>query len=76
MTGLVVRVVEHDKTHIKLAMLLNGELITGACGVTLRNAELVRFIMRLSPEQIDVDRENISDDIFHRLAGFKNTRFV
>ena len=77
MIRLAVRVLEEGGDgHIKISLLINGELVTGPCGITLRQSEIVDFIHRLQPDGIEVDREMISDHLFHRLAGFKNTRFV
>jgi hypothetical protein len=72
---LVVRVDECSRSHVKLALLVNGGLVSGPCGITIRVAELVDLILRIKPDEIEADREMLTEDVFHRICGFKETRF-
>lgn len=62
--------------HIFMQLLVNSQRVTGECGITLRVAEITAFMLRLNPDRVDVMRENVSEDLFHRLIGFKNVNFV
>lgn len=75
MIRLSVRIRRGGK-NVELDLFVNGQLVSGPCGITVRAAEITPFLAKLDPDEIEVDRENITDDVFHRVAGFKNTRFV
>ena len=76
MIRLSVRIRRGAAKHAELDLFVNGQMVSGPCGITIRAAEITGFLAKLDPDTIEVDRENITDDMFHRLAGFKNTRFV
>lgn len=74
--NLTLRILESGRAHVKLALYVNGGLVSGPCGITVRRAELVEFVLRVDPEEIEVDRENISSYVWERLRGFKALRLV
>lgn len=74
--NLTLRIIENDRSHVKMAMYLNGGLVSGACGITIRRSELVEFVIRLDPEELEVDREQISSYVWERLRGFKKLKLV
>lgn len=76
MNRLEVRIDQGSKSAVHLHLLFNGEQVSGPCGITIRVGEITALLARLEPDLIEVDREMINDDIFHRVCGFKNTRFV
>ena len=75
MIRLAVRIRRGDDL-VELDLFVNGHVVSGNCGITLRASEITAFLVKLAPDEIEVDRENITTDVFHRVAGFKNTRFV
>lgn len=70
-----LRIDECSRSHVKLALWINGDLVSGPCGITIRVANLVDFILRLQPDRVEAVRENITEDVFHRICSFKETRF-
>lgn len=76
MNRLEVRIDHGSKSAVHMDLLFNGEQISGPCGITIRVGEVTALLAKLEPDLIEVDRENITDDVFHRVCGFKNTRFV
>lgn len=76
MGRLEVRIDQGTSSGVHLALLFNGDLISGPCGITIRTGEIAALLARLEPDIIRVDREMINDDVFHRVCGFKNTIFV
>lgn len=72
---LVLRINSANKMHVNLSVWVNGGLATGTCGLTLRVSEVADFIVHTNPDKVSVDRENITEDVFRRVAGFKNVWF-
>lgn len=75
MIRLALRIRKGDKL-VECDLYVNGQVVSGQCGITVRASEISSFIKRLDPDSIEVEREMITDDIFHRVCGFKNARFV
>lgn len=61
------RVNHSDNRFTKLQVWLNGDLITGEHALVIRNADLMALCLRLKPEVLIVDRENVSDDLWKRI---------
>lgn len=57
-------------------MHVNAARVSGNCGITMRMSELKEFLLRVNPDLVEVDREMITDNDFHRLAGFSFVRFL
>jgi hypothetical protein len=63
-------------SHARLQLYLNGGLVSGPQGITVRVSELLPFLYRLDSERVQVYRENITDRVFHRLVGYRSVIFL
>lgn len=63
-------------SHARLQLYLNGGLVSGPQGITLRVSDLLPFLYRLDPERIQVYPENITDRVRSRLKGCRNVFFL
>lgn len=70
------RVNHSDNRYTKLQIWLNGDLITGEHALVIRNADFMGLILRLRPEIIIVDRENISDDLWKRIKHVNEVELI
>lgn len=70
------RVNHSDNRYTKLQVWLNGDLITGEHALVIRNADFMAFCLRLKPEIVIVDRENISDDLWKRIKHYKTVELI
>lgn len=57
-------------------MHVNAARVTGQCGISIRVSEMREFLLRINPDLVEVDREMVTDQDFHRLAGIKAVRFL
>ncbi len=71
-----VRIFKATADHVQLALFVNGGLASGQCGLALRVSEVVEFLLRLNPDRVEVDLENVTDDLRSRLQGFTAVTFV
>lgn len=66
------QIASSDGHHTKLLVWVNGDLTSGdSNAISLRNADVVPFMMRLQPEIIIVRREYITDDLWKRIKHLK-----
>lgn len=72
---LSLRITGVDTYHVRMDMLLNGALVSGPCGIHVRDSELVDFILKLDPDLVEVDSENVTALIRRRLRGLTAVRF-
>lgn len=70
------RVNHSDNRYTKLQVWLNGDLITGEHALVIRNADILHLLLRLRPEIIIVDRENISDDLWKRIKHVPEVELI
>lgn len=70
------RINHADNRYSKLQVWLNGDLITGEHALVIRNADFMHLILRLKPEIIIVDRENISDDLWKRIKHVPEVELI
>lgn len=76
MNQLEVRIDKGTRSAVHLALLFNGELISGHCGITIRVSEIVPLLHRLEPDVIVADQEMITEVIAARIRDFKQTVFI
>lgn len=76
MIKIEVIVTSATDSHARLQLYLNGGLVSGPQGITVRVSDLLPFLYRLDPERIQVYRENITDRVFHRLVGYRSVIFL
>ena len=64
-----VRIKRNDNGFVWLDLLFNGELISGPCGITVREPEICAFIMAIGGRRVELtaSREFITDTLFERL---------
>lgn len=70
------RVNHSDNRFTKLQVWLNGDLITGEHALVIRNADIMPLVLRLRPEIIIVDRENVSDDLWKRIKHVNEVELI
>lgn len=73
MIDLKVRIKKEIDGSLFMDMYVNGGIVSGACGMTIRVTEIVAFLLKVSPDNILIDREGVSDDLLFRLRGFKTS---
>lgn len=61
------RVIHSNNHHTKIQLWLNGDLITGDHSLIVRNRDVNYLVVKLKPDVIIVDRENVSDDLWKRI---------
>lgn len=70
------RVNHADNRYTKLQVWLNGDLITGEHALVIRNGDLMALCVRLKPEVVIVDRENVSDDLWKRIKHYDAVELI
>lgn len=70
------RVNHSDNRYTKLQVWLNGDLITGEGALVIRNADVIALCLRLKPEVVIVDRENVSDDLWKRIKHYEPVELI
>lgn len=64
-----VRIKRNVEGFVWLDLFFNGELVSGPCGIIIREAEIRAFIMAIGGRRVDLTaiREFITDTLFERL---------
>lgn len=70
------RVNHSDNRYTKVQIWLNGDLITGEHAIVVRNADIMALFLRVRPEIVIVDRENISDDLWKRIKHYDAVELI
>lgn len=70
------RITHADNRYTKLQLWLSGDLITGRDHLTIRNADVVYFVLAIKPEIVIVDRENVSDDLWRRIKHLPEIELI
>lgn len=72
---LALKVDRVQEGIVFMDMFVNGARVSGSCGISMRISELRDFLLHIKPDVVEVDREQLSDHDFHRLAGLQAVRF-
>lgn len=75
MINTAVRLRSHDWDHTRVDLWVNNGKATNG-PITVRNSELVEFILLLKPSKIEVDMEEINSNVFHRINSLKALHWI
>ena len=68
---LVLLIDRTSDLHTHCGLMVDGNITTGKCGITLRTSQVISFIDHIKPDRVEANSENINMDLYRRLAGYK-----